>query len=157
MVELTTISAAIGSVKTLYEIGSSLLKADKDYEIKSKSVELMTAIADIQGKLIAAQQNMAEIQEELRLAKDELNRKAEFDRYEMFEPFPGTKIYKLKADKKTESEPTHYICPNCKDVLGKKSVLQEGECYAYCKNKNCGQAFELSDRPIVHRPFVQTY
>lgn len=155
MVDLTTISTAIGSVKTLYEIGSSILKSDKDHDIKSKSIELMSAIADIQGKLIETQQQISSMQEELRQAREELVKKADFERYEMVEPFPGTKIYRLKTDQKLPSEPFHFICPNCKDVLGKKSVLQEGEHYAYCKNKSCGQAFELSDRPLVHRSFAE--
>ena len=157
MIEPTTITAAITSVKTLYDIGSSLLKADKDLEVKAKSVELLSAIADMQGKLIAAQQNMSELQEELRQANDRLNRNADLERYELVEPYQGTRLYRLKADARRDGEPNHYICPNCRDVLGKLSVLQEGEHCAICKNKECGQVYDLADFSAPPRPSFSGY
>ena len=118
---------------------------------------MLSAITDVQSKLLEAQQNMFSMQDELRAAKEELAKKADFSRYEMVEPYPGTRVFRLKESERNGSEPIHYICPNCKDVLGKLSVLQEGEHYAYCKNKECGQAYEISEGPKTAKLTAEIY
>lgn len=155
--DITTISASIGSLKTLVSIAQSLIGMNKDAAVNAKAAEMLAAVTDVQSKLLEAQQSMFLMQEDLRVAKEELSKKAEFNRYELVEPFPGTRLFRLKPAERQGSEPIHYICPNCKDVLGKLSLLQEGDHYAYCKNKDCGQAYEISEPPKLARPSAGIY
>lgn len=155
--DITTITASLGSIKTLISITQSLIGMNKDAAINAKAAEMLAAVTDVQSKLLETQQSMFSMQEELRTAKEELAKKAEFSRYELVEPFPGTKLFRLKDSERQGQEPIHYICPNCKDVLGKLSVLQESEHYAYCKNKLCGQTYEIRASTEFARPFAGIY
>lgn len=155
--DITTISASIGSLKTLVSIAQSLIGMNKDVAVNAKAAELLSAVTDVQTKLLEAQQSMFLMQEELRLAKEELAKKAEFNRYELVEPFPGTRLFRLKPAEKQGSEPIHYICPNCKDVLGKLSVLQESEHFACCKNKECNQSYQTREMPDINHQYRAPY
>lgn len=155
--DLTTVTASIGSIKTLVSIAQSLIGMNKDAAVNEKAMELLSAVTDVQSKLIETQQSMFLMQEELRSAKEELTKKAEFDRYELVQPYQGTRLFILKESERRGSEPTHYICPNCKDVLGKISVLQESEHYAYCKNKQCNQSYQISPMPDFDRQYRGPY
>lgn len=143
MIDITMVSSAISSVKTLYEIANGMLVASKDGAVNAKAAELLTAISEIQGRLFDAQQTIMLMQEELRNAKADLAQRAQFDRYMLVEPFHGTKVYTVKPEALMINEPNHFICPNCKDVLNKLSILQEDGGAAFCKNKDCGQVYDI--------------
>jgi transcription elongation factor Elf1 len=66
-------------------------------------------------------------------------------------------LYRLKADVARTGEPAHFICPNCKDVLNKLSILQEDGNAAYCKNKDCGQVFDIAAQPTFQRQYHNPY
>lgn len=157
MVDLSIAGSAISSVKTLYDIANGMLAMNKDIAVNSKATELLSTISEIQGRLLETQQVMAQMQEELRKANEELSRRAQFDRYELSEPFKGTRLYRLKADATREGEPVHFICPNCEDVLNKLSILQEDGSSAYCKNKDCGQVFDIAPPPTFERKYQNPY
>lgn len=157
MVDATMVRDAISSVKTLYEIANGMLTANKDAAVKAKAIELLSTISEIQGRLLETQQSMSQMQEELRKANEELSRRAQFDRYELKEPYKGTRLYQLKADTARQGEPVHFICPNCKDVLNKLSILQEDGSAAYCKNKECGQVFDIASQPTLERQYHNPY
>ena len=157
MVDATMVGGAISSLKTLYEIANGMLKASQDAAVNAKAIELLSTISEIQGRLLEAQQSMAQMQEELRNANEELFRRAQLDRYELTEPYKGTRLYRLKVDEARQGEPFHYICPNCKDVLNKLSILQEGGSAAYCKNKDCGQVFDIASQPRLERHYQNPY
>lgn len=143
--DVATIGTSLTALNSLISITKSLIGLSKDAAINTKAAEMLSAITDVQAKLLEAQQNMFLMQEELRAAKEELAKKADFSRYELVEPYPGTRLFRLKECERNGSEPIHYICPNCKDVLGKLSVLQEIDYYAICKNKECGQTYDLGE------------
>lgn len=154
-----TIGGAISSTKAALDIARAMIGLSKDVAVNQKAAELLSAIADTQGKLLEAQEALGQMQDELRRAKEELASRADLDRYELTEPFKGTRIYRLKAAAKKESEPTHYICPTCRDVLRKLSILQEGDYYAACTNKSCGQTFQTAAVPPIsfggdHNPYA---
>ncbi len=157
MVDATMVGGAISSLKTLYEIANGMLTASKDAAVNAKAIELLSTISEIQGRLLEAQQSMAQMQDELRRANEELSRRAQFDRYELAEPYRGTRLYRLKADAARSGEPIHFICPNCKDVLNKISILQEDGSAAYCKNKDCGQVFDIAPQPKLERQYHNPY
>lgn len=157
MVDITMVGGAISSVKTLYEIANGMLSASKDVAVNAKAIELLSTISEIQGRLLETQQSMAQMQDELRKANEELSRRARFDRYELIEPYKGTRLYRLKADATRVGEPAHFICPNCKDVLNKMSILQEDGSSAYCKNKDCGQVFDIAPQPTLNRQYHNPY
>lgn len=155
--DLTTITASIGSIKTLVSIAQSLVGMNKDAAVNAKAIELLSAVTDVQSKLLEAQQSMFLMQQELMAAKEELAQKADFDRYELFEPYQGTRLYRLKESEKIGSEPIHYICPNCKDVFGNRSVLQESGYFASCPNKDCNQSYQISSMPSMNRQYRGPY
>lgn len=86
---------------------------------------------------------MAELQEELRVTSEKLQLPSRFERYELIEPYKGTRPYRIKTNQILENEPIHYICPNCKGGLNKISVLQELGHLAVSSDKVCGQVFDI--------------
>lgn len=145
MVDMAVIGGALTGIKTAVSIVRSLTDLKESVAVNSKAAELLGVIADIQGTLLEAQLAMGEMQEELRQAKVELARRADLNRYELVEPYPGTRIYRLKKDAQKDGEPMHYICPQCKDIRGDLSILQGDEEYVACNNtKVCGHTFQLA-------------
>ena len=147
MVELQVLGSSVGSLKSVVEIARSLLTVSKEAAVAEKAAQLLEKVSEAQTRLLDAQQMLAEMQQELAAAREALNHRARLDRYELIEPHPGTGLYQLKAELRENNEPTHYICPNCKDVLNELSILQQDETAAYCRNKACGQVFDIAQLP----------
>lgn len=145
--DIAAIGSALTSVKTAYDIAKGMAELSQDVTIRLKAFELLTVVADVQGKLLESQREMARLQDELRQAQQELAKQADFDRYELVEPYKGTFIFRLKEACRKEGEPIHEICPNCKNVLGVLSFLSGNKDTRYCKNKDCLRQYQVS-KPV---------
>lgn len=154
MVDITVIGGALAGMQSALGIAKSMMGLSEDVAVKLKAAELLSAIAEVQGKLLDAQLAMGQMQDELRQAKEELARRADLERYVLVEPYPGKRVYQLKPEFQEKNELTHYICPRCRDVKGVKSILQPGPTQLHCPE--CGTDYRHKDNPpaqaIRHNP-----
>ena len=129
MVDMGSIAAALGGLKTAGEIAKSLLQLKSETERQAKVIELQSVILAAQSSAIAAQSDQYAMLEEMRRLREENNQvkawEKQKDRYQMVTPFTGVTVYALKKSV-SDGEPPHYICANCYQ-RGKRSILQNGK------------------------------
>lgn len=152
---LDQIAAALGSLKTMSEIGSGLLAAKTLDEVRERTMDLQTRFLDIQQSLIATQLQMAAMQDENIKLRRELasaqGRATILDRYELMKfPETGAIAYQLKAQERQAGEPPHYICPNCYEK-GTRVILQENGRMLYCGGCNLSVATRRPPPPNNRR------
>ncbi len=128
------ITAAIQSLKTLY----GLVRATQSL---SNSTEILTAVSDVQQKLmdanaaaLASQEKQAAFAEKVRELETQLRDsedwKNQMQSYELFQ-FPTKALaYKLKSQL-ANTAPMHYLCTACADKK-KKTILQPISTYLHC-------------------------
>ncbi len=131
---LTELVAASQGVKTLFE----LIKATQGL---SNSTAVLTAVSDVQQKLmdanaaaLASQEKQALLAERVReleaQLRDSEDWKKEMERYQLFK-FPTKALaYKLKPQL-ANTAPMHYLCTACVDKK-KKTTLQPIAEYLHC-------------------------
>jgi hypothetical protein len=126
MVDMGSIAAALGGLKTAADIAKGLLALKSDAERQAKVIELQTVILAAQSSAIAAQSDQFTMLEEMRQLRDEIAKvrawETQKQRYKMAVPFPGVTVYALLRSM-SNGEPPHYICANCYQD-GKRSMLQ---------------------------------
>jgi hypothetical protein len=126
MVDMGSIAAALGGLKTAGEIAKALLQMKSESDRQAKVIELQSVILAAQSSAIAAQSDQFTMLEEVRKAKVELaNVKAwetEKQRYQLVVPYSGCTVYALK-ESMSAGEAPHYLCANCFQD-GKRSFLQ---------------------------------
>lgn len=138
----TEIAAAIQSAKTLAE----LLKAAKSL---SNYNELVAAVSEVNSRLmeatavaLASQEKHSQLNARIAELESELAKttawESKIKRYQLVEfPKTGVLVYELRSDFE-DSEPKHYLCPNCADKkqismlqpLGKRRFLNCNTCKA---------------------------
>lgn len=120
MVDLTAISAALSSLKTI----SGLVKERKDPELTQQIIELQTVILQLQQSLTQLHLENTELKDKNRLLQQSLDRKDEL--------ITESGLYwHLVADKKDGP-----FCPNCWDMDNKKVRLQPDGPGAYWCTKH---------------------
>ncbi|ANQ83691.1 hypothetical protein dqs_0615 [Azoarcus olearius] len=112
---LDMIATGLTALSTARDLAKGIAGLREDIAVQMKAAELLTIIADAQGSLIEAQAKIFELQSDLRLAKEQLAKQADFDRYRLCEPYRGTYLWKLRDDMRDPDEPSHYVCPVCKE------------------------------------------
>lgn len=129
------INAAYQSVK----IAIDLIKAKKEL---SGSTELLTAVSEVQQKLmdangaaLASQEKQAALAEQVHTLQAQLRDvedwKTEMQRYQLV-AFPDTKALALKLrEEMANGEPLHYLCKACADKK-QKSTLQPLHRHLHC-------------------------
>ncbi|WP_108447889.1 hypothetical protein [Halomonas sp. BN3-1] len=115
-------------LKTAYEIARSA----KDVNDQAK---LNTAIADIMEQLTSAQFSLFEMQQhqelidENRQLKDQLERAARFDKYQLQQTSTGDYVLVLKDEFAVDGTPKHVICPVCKEDERLAVMTEDGHWY----------------------------
>ena len=132
----TTLEAAVASGRSI----KSLFTGTKAPPV----ADVREAIATLNEQILDAREaniKLRELANQLRGENLELKRTADkFAEYELWETAQGAVV--LRSTSKTE--PTHYLCPNCKDH-GEKTILQGDR---YIKNCKRGHGnFDLERRP----------
>ena len=126
MVDMGSIAAALGGLKTAGEIAKALLQMKSDAERQAKVIELQSVILAAQSSAISAQSDQFAMLEEVRKAKEELAKvkawETEKQRYRLAQPFSGCMVYALQKSM-SDGEPPHYICAACYQQ-GRRSILQ---------------------------------
>lgn len=126
MVDMGSIAAALGGLKTAGEIAKALLQLKSDAERQAKVIELQSVILGAQSSAISAQSDQFAMLEQVRALKEEIGRmkvwETEKQRYQLVTPSDGSTVYALKKAV-SNGEPPHYICASCYQE-GKRSILQ---------------------------------
>lgn len=154
MVDMALITGTISGLKTAGDIAKSILELKSISDVRTKVIELQSAILSAQGSAFEANANQSALVEKIRALKEELARMKAWDRqkqrYQMISPWDGTIVYSLKESMK-ETEPPHWICANCYEK-GERSILQHRKnpktAYAeyFCK---CGSVCHAPHRGIL--------
>ena len=127
---------------------------DKIKTIKevSNSIEIVTAVTEIQQKLLDSQEKQAALADKVRNLEAKLREvedwKSQMQRYELFE-FPETKAlaHKLKPEM-ANGEPIHYLCRTCVEK-NKKTTLQPQHRFLHCPE--CKSEIETKPQPPYRR------
>lgn len=121
------ISSAFVSIKTALELNNLLQTTKIDADVKKKSSELTNIIISLQQTISLAHAKNHEITEINNKLRSQImkmsNWQKEAKRCEFHELSPGVLVFKLKKDHHN-SEPLHYLCPNCHQDE-RKSILQK--------------------------------
>jgi hypothetical protein len=114
--DMGSISAALGGLKTAGEIAKALFELKSDAERQAKIIELQSVILAAQSSAIAAKSEQYSMLEEVRAAKEELAKAKSWDteklRYQLVSPNAGSMVYAVKRSM-ANGEPPHYLCANC--------------------------------------------
>jgi len=147
MIEMATISAAIGSLQSAADIAKGMIGLRDTAMIQGKVIELQSAILSAQGGALAAQSEQFTLIEKIRGLEKQIADleawNAQKDRYALNEISPGALAYVVKVSAQ-KGEPAHAICANCYEH-GRKSILQWSEsAYGtlYFKCSGCDSKFE---------------
>lgn len=141
----------IPELATSYQGVKALLQIINAHKELSTSVEVRTAVIDIQQKLLESQEKQTdlaarvlELETQLRDSEDW---KTEMQRYRLVE-FPDTKALALKVrEDMANGEPIHYLCRACAEKK-KKTTLQPSNFYLECPECKSGiQIKNLPPRP----------
>ena len=127
MIDMGSLQAAVGSLKTISDIATALLDLRDESKIRAKTMELQRAIIDAQRNAMLAQADgLAQIRRIGELEKHVMeleNWTREKERYELHQVKEGVFTYMLKPAM-SNGEPPHQLCAKCYQD-GIKSILQE--------------------------------
>ena len=126
MIDMGSIAAALGGLKTAGEIAKSILELRSDADRQTKVIELQSAILAAQTSAIAAQSDQFSMLEEIRSLKEKVAKAEawteEKERYALRALPSGGFIYSLKPES-AKGDPAHSICTTCYNK-GAKTILQ---------------------------------
>jgi hypothetical protein len=129
--DMGSIAAALGGLKSAGDIAKAFLELKSDAERQAKVIELQSVILAAQTSAIAAQSDQFSMLEQIRALKEEVAKakawEEESKRYELRKLPSGALIRSLKKEG-AKGEPPHSICTTCHDQ-GKKTILQEQNGY----------------------------
>ena len=131
----------IGVAKSIKQLlGSS--KTSGNPELEALVIELMGEVMDAKLANVELKSQLLDFH---RAAIEEQAKSDEFARYELWQTATGSVVYRLKAND-TGQEPTHYLCPTCKEK-GVKSILQGHDQARQCTSCDVWYRFDPSKYP----------
>ncbi|MCA8198320.1 kinetochore Spc7 family protein [Burkholderia vietnamiensis] len=160
--DVATISATLGALKTSFDFVKSAVAARDDAKISDALKDINDRIFQVQNAALQAQEKMSAMREEIETLKDgkrelkariaELEQqKSERAKYDLHELSEGVFVLaEIEASQNGRSP--HYLCQSCMDNSAKKGVLKQENRLGYyvltcpiCKNENHG-----GSRPIAN-------
>lgn len=122
-----SISIAIASAKTLFDMTKTMYEMTKQIGFKDKLSKFQNEIIALQSQLLTIQQeqsNLINIKNEIEQKLiDNEEWKITKECYQLTELGPGTFVYTPKKGNKF-SEPFHSLCTRCFDIGKKRSIIQ---------------------------------
>jgi glutamate 5-kinase len=134
--------------------------------------ELVAAVAEVSGKLMAAHQAGAALQEKNSLLAEEVGAlkeeiaslktfELEKERYSLAEIGTGVYAYVLK-ESAANGDPPHWLCVNCysqgkKSILhSKQTITRSGAAVTHiCPRRECGAEYEDQQLSIPQREYAK--
>ena len=142
------VTTALSTITALGELTKLIVSGKVDSEVKAKAAELNNSILSLQGTLFSLQTQNQELLQAKHNLENQLveisNWNKQASRYELHELCPGVFVYALKENE-NDSEPAHYICPNCYQE-NRRSILQSKQKHwsgtkHVCSNPSCNAEF----------------
>ena len=138
------VASALSTITALGELTKLIVSGKVDSEVKAKAAELNNSILSLQGTLFFLQSQNHELLESKHSLESKLveisNWEKQASRYQLHELCSGVFVYTLKEDE-NNSEPSHYICPNCYQERRKSILTCTGEhhdgTHYLCMNPAC--------------------
>lgn len=126
MVDIASISAALGGLKAASDIASGMMELKAGVDVQTKVIELQREILSAQQSAMAAQADQSALAQRIDDLEAEIaqlkNWDAEKQKYELQWYWPDTYAYVLKSEAKGNGS-AHKLCTNCFDQAN-KSLLQ---------------------------------
>jgi hypothetical protein len=148
--DIVTISGAITGLKTITEIAKSISGFSKEYEIKEKTMQLITEIMGVQSQMLELQRQYQELLDENKSLKEKIGTMEDWEeekkKYAFYRSRSGGCIIKVKEDYKKD-EGKKAFCPTCfeKNI---KSHLQPHGMYGHYMCSNCKIEIRVDDSEI---------
>lgn len=124
--DITLIQGTISGLKAASDIAKGFMELKSLAEVQGKVIELQSAILHAQSSALSANADQAQMAEEIRQLKLELEKakgwEAERQRYALYAIANGGVLYALKFDQARPGEPAHFLCTNCFEQ-GRKSIV----------------------------------
>ncbi|MGT2474576.1 hypothetical protein [Paraburkholderia terrae] len=132
--EIATISATLGALKTSIDLIKSAVAAHDESKISGALKDINDRIFQVQNASLQAQEKMSSMRDEIETLKDgkrqlsarvaELeHQKSDREKYDLHELSEGVFVLaKIEASQNGRS--SHYLCQPCMDNVAKKGVLQ---------------------------------
>lgn len=121
-----SVSSAGGAIKNAVGVAREMQSMVTDYQVKEKTTELLDKLLDVQQQQFGLSDLLNSSKEKIIQLEDEKkqyeNWESESEYYELFQPMPGTIVYRIKPS----DEPNHiaiYLCASCYQKR-KKSIIQ---------------------------------
>jgi hypothetical protein len=151
--DIPTISAALSSMKALYDVSKTALEARDQVEFEAKRADFLGKINEALTFASQAKEENSELRDRLRALKDELatlnTLKAEMAKYEL-QPInrlfnPNLFAYQLKPEYQG-GQSFHLLCANCfkKDEMSVLQMIVAGPYLDKYACGRCGQELPLS-------------
>jgi hypothetical protein len=126
---LAETAAAVGSLKTLYDLAKGLQAMKTDAEIKMATAEMLNTVISVRQQVFEAQEAEATLLKRIDGLEQEIVRLKTWDRederYELKRYFPGTYAYELKPEM-ARGEPPQRLCQPCYDKRQKGVLASDG-------------------------------
>jgi hypothetical protein len=132
--DVSTISATLGALKTSIDFVRSAVAARDDAKIADALKDINDRIFQVQNAALQAQEKMSAMRDEIETLKDgkrqlgarvtdlEKN-KSEREKYDLHELSKGVFVL-AEIEPSDDSGSPHYLCQPCMDNTSKKAVLQ---------------------------------
>ena len=124
---MTSIAAALGSIKLLGDLVKSAVAARDAQAFKERLAPLQQAVIDAQGSMMDMQQEHSALIGRVRDLEAEIVQLKEWaserERYALTELEPGSFAYALKREA-SAGEPAHMLCAHC--YQRREKVLLQG-------------------------------
>ncbi|WP_229745456.1 hypothetical protein [Citrobacter amalonaticus] len=119
-------TSAGGALKGAVDLAKEVNALQVDYNVKSKTIELLDKLIDARTGQYALTELLGEAKQRIVELESLLEKKKEWDNeklnYEMYHPITNTVVYVLKPTNDPKFKP-HYLCTTCYEA-GVKSILQ---------------------------------
>ncbi|WP_136254171.1 hypothetical protein [Onishia niordana] len=126
--------ASLGTgLKAAYEIARSAKDVNDQAKLNSAIAEIMEQLTSAQFSLFEMQQQHQELIDENRQLKDQLEKAARFDKYQLQQTSTGDYVLVLKEEFAVDGTPKHAICPVCKEDE-RLAVMTEAEYWYRCSS-----------------------
>lgn len=123
--DITSLAAALESLKIVAGVARATSAAAVDHQIKGRLIEIQQGILDVQAQLGDATEErlrlLGQVSELRQQLRDIENAKAALESYELNEVSPGLLLFKSRKDAGHTVD--HFACPQCHNA-GRVSVLQ---------------------------------
>ena len=137
--DISTLTAAVTSLKTVREAFSYLLSTKIETEAKAKVIEAMNSLGNAQDQLFHLREEIFRLQEENKQLKETISETTDWsekqNNYDLVKTEGGAVVYK------SISGTEHYACPRCMERKEIQILQDDRSYYGEFNCPGCGKTF----------------